>query len=46
LGQLARELAGVDPEDAAGLLRLAFRIPVIHVKSTHLPGLASPPYPM
>ena len=31
LGQLPRELAGVEPEDAARLLRLAFRIQVIHV---------------
>ena len=46
LGQLAGELAGVDPEDAARFLRLAFRIPVIHAKSTHLPGLLALRYPM
>src|SRR5215210_1862289 len=43
LGQLSRELAGVEPEDAARLLRFAFRIPVVHVERTHLPGLRSCP---
>ena len=46
LGQFAGQLAGVEPEDAARFLRLAFPVQVIHAKSTHLPGLTSPPYPM
>ena len=46
LGQLAGELAGVEPEDAARFLRLAFRVQVIHAKSTHLPGLLALRYPM
>ena len=31
LGQLSREIPRVEPEDAACLFRLAFRIPVIQV---------------
>src|SRR5215218_8855056 len=46
LGQLPRELAGVEPENAARLLRLAFCIPVVHLKRTHFPGLPSLRYPM
>src|SRR5829696_8939546 len=46
LCQLPRELAGVDPEDAARLLRLAIRIPVVCVKRTHRQSLPSLRYPM
>src|SRR5215203_2980410 len=46
LGQLPRELAGVEPEDATRLLRLAFRIQVVHVKRPHRTGLPSLRYPM
>src|SRR5215204_6068933 len=46
LGQLPRELAGVEPEDAARLLRLAIRIPVVCVKRTHRQSLPSLCYPM
>src|SRR5215213_630593 len=43
LGQLSGKLAGVEPDDAARLLRLAFRIPIIHVQGTHLPEIRSCP---
>src|SRR5215203_4921582 len=43
LCQLSRELAVVEPEDSARFLRLAFRIPVVHVEGTHLPALRSCP---
>src|SRR5918993_549864 len=46
LGQLPRELAGVEAEDAARLLRFAFRIPVVYVKRTHRLDLPSLRYPM
>src|SRR5215212_1701069 len=46
LGQLPRELAGVESEDAARLLRLAFRIPVVYVKRTHRLRLPSLRYSM
>src|SRR5919107_5182414 len=46
LGKLSRELAGVEAEDAARLLRLAFSIPVVYVKLTHRLRLPSLRYPM
>src|SRR5688572_26834749 len=46
LGQLPRELAGVEAENPARLLRLAFRIPVVYVKGTHRLRLPSLRYPM
>src|SRR5829696_417305 len=46
LGKLSRELAGVEAEDAACLLRLAFSIPVVYVKLTHRLRLPSLRYPM
>src|SRR5215210_2659115 len=46
LGQLPRELAGVEAEDPARLLRFAFRIPVVYFKRTHRLRLPSLRYPM
>src|SRR5918993_1519866 len=46
LSQLPRELAGVEAEDTARLLRFAFRIPVVYVKRTHRQDLPSLHYPM